>query len=258
MRLLRRWSLFFWVCVLCATATCTRPVPGQLPEKGTAIGQAESPALAAPAATSAPVPSPSPAYPGIYTGTPTPNPTPAGRSNGTGLESYVVQPGETLGLIAAAFGCTVEEITAANGLPNPDNIRAGQTLVIPVTATRTGPALKLIPDSELVYGPACIHFDLADFVARQGGYLAGYVEEVEGRLLTGTEIVQLVSQRFSVGPRMLLTLLELRSRWVTPPLRPPLQRRVDPCRQWAGADGAFGLDGPRRRDALRGHADPGR
>ncbi len=163
------------------------------------------------------VSSPSPAYPGIYTGTPTPNPTPAGRSDGTSVESYVVQPGETLSLIAAVFGCTVAEITSANGLADADSIRTGQTLIIPVTATETGPALKLIPDSELVYGPAYIHFDLAGFVARQEGYLADYTEEVEDRLLTGTEIVQLVSQRFSVGPRVLLALLELRAGWVTQP-----------------------------------------
>jgi len=134
-----------------------------------------------------------------------------------GAESYVVQPGETLGWIAMVFGCTVEEIVAANGLPDADSLSIGQTLVIPVNATETGPYLKLIPDSELVYGPAYIHFDLAGFVDGQGGYLAGYTEEVEGNLLTGIEIVQLVSQRFSVGPRVLLTLLELQSGWVTNP-----------------------------------------
>jgi murein DD-endopeptidase MepM/ murein hydrolase activator NlpD len=133
------------------------------------------------------------------------------------VESYVVQSGETLGWIALVFGCTVEEIVAANGLADADSVAAGQTLIIPVNATETGPALKLVPDSELVYGPAYIHFDLAGFVAGQGGYLAGYTEEVEGRVLTGTEIVQLVSQRFSVGPRVLLALLELRSGWVTNP-----------------------------------------
>jgi murein DD-endopeptidase MepM/ murein hydrolase activator NlpD len=128
-----------------------------------------------------------------------------------------VQPGETLSLISTVFGCTVEEIVAANGLPDADSISVGQTLYIPITATETGPYLKLIPDSELVYGPAYIHFDLAGFVTEQGGYLASYAEQVEGRLCTGTEIVQLVSQRFSVGPRVLLTLLELRSGWVTQP-----------------------------------------
>jgi len=166
-------------------------------------------------ATVTPLPSPSPAYPGIYAGTPTPNPTPTSRADSTGVESYVVQPGETLGLIAAVFGCTIEEIAAANGLADVNSISAGQTLYIPVTAAATGPALKLVPDSELVYGPAYIHFDLANFVATQGGYLAGYAEEVEGRLLSGTEIVQFVAQRFSVGPRVLLALVELKSGWVT-------------------------------------------
>ncbi|MFQ6101760.1 MAG: LysM peptidoglycan-binding domain-containing protein [Anaerolineae bacterium] len=206
---LRRWSHLIQVCLLCIIAACSCPTPEQPPE------QMESPTPPTPVAT--PTSIPSPAYSGTYTGTPTPNPTPADRSNGTGVESYIVQPGETLGLIAAVFGCTVEEITAANGLSDANSISAEQVLYIPVTATETGPYLKLLPDSELVYGPAYIHFDLAGFVAGQGGYLAGYTEEVEGRLLTGTEIVQLVSQRFSVGPRVLLTLLELQSGWVTQP-----------------------------------------
>ena len=171
----------------------------------------------APIAVSTPVPSPSPAYPGFYSGTPTPNPTPVVRPDATALESYIVQPGETLSLIAAVFGCTIDEIVAANGLPNADSIAAGQALYIPIAATETSPAVKLVPDSDVVYGPAYIHFDLAGFVEQQGGYLAEYSEEIEGRWLTGTEIVQLVSQRFSVGPRVLLALLELRSGWVTQP-----------------------------------------
>ncbi len=173
-------------------------------------------------AIATPFSSPSPSYPGVYAGTPTPNPTAVGLSEGIGVESYIVQPGETLSLIAMVFGCTVEEIVAANNLPDADSIAAGQRILIPVTASETGPALKLIPDSELVYGPAYIHFDLAGFVAGQGGYLAHYTEEVEGRLRTGVEIIQLVSQRFSVGPRVLLTLLELQSGWVTNP-RPAAQ-----------------------------------
>jgi len=168
-------------------------------------------------AAGTPVHTPTPAYPGTYTGTPTPNPTPAGYGGGPAVDTYTVQPGETLSLIASVYGCTVEEIVAANDLPSADAIGAGQTLRIPTAATETGPAVKLIPDSELVYGPAYIDFDLAGFVDRQDGYLADYAEDVEGELRTGTEIVQLVAQRFSVGPRVLLTLLELQSGWVTDP-----------------------------------------
>jgi hypothetical protein len=67
----------------------------------------------------------------------------------------------------------------------------------------------------MVYGPAYIHFDLPAFVAEQGGYLSTYTEVVEGENRSGANIVQLVSQRFSVGPRVLLALLELRAGWVT-------------------------------------------
>jgi len=215
MKRLRRWFFVMWVGVVCVTPACACPAPVQPTQ------QVEPTASPTPVATA--TLDPSPAYPGVYTGTPTPNPigcslsAPATGLNGAGVESYVVQPGETLSLIAVVFGCTVEEIAAANGLPDANSISAGQTLYIPITATETGPYLKLIPDSELVYGPAYIHFDPEGFVAGQGGYLAGYTEEVEGRTLTGAEIVQLVSQRFSVGPRVLLTLLELRAGWVTQP-----------------------------------------
>ena len=212
MKRLRRWPLLILVCIVVA---CRRSAPAE-ESTGHLTAQVEEPAAVTTAVpTATPVPSPSPAYPGTYSGTPTPNPTPTGLSDGSGVESYVVQPGETLGLIAAVFGCTVDEVVAANGLANADSIFAGQTLYMPVSATETGPTLKLVPDSEMVYGPAYVHFDLASFVAAQGGYLAGYTEEVEGRLLTGPEIVQLVSQRFSVGPRVLLALLDLRSGWVT-------------------------------------------
>ncbi|MDY6875384.1 MAG: LysM peptidoglycan-binding domain-containing protein [Chloroflexota bacterium] len=211
-----RCLLLMCLCVLCIATACARPAPGQLHEEGGAAGQVVASAPAARVAISTLASSPSPAYPGTYTGTPTPNPTLASHFD-TGVESYIVQPGETLGLIAAVFGCTVEEIVAASGLLDEDSISIGQTLIIPIAATETGPALKLVPDSELVYGPAYIHFDLEGFVAGQGGYLTDYAEEVEGHLLTGAEIVQLVSWRFGVGPRVLLALLELQAGWVTDP-----------------------------------------
>ncbi|MFW6115592.1 MAG: LysM peptidoglycan-binding domain-containing protein [Chloroflexota bacterium] len=161
------------------------------------------------------MPSPSPAYPGTYAGTPTPDPTPDGHGEGRSVEAYTVRPGDTLSLIASVVGCTVEEIIAANNLSSADSISVGQTLRIPTRAALTGPALKLVPDSEMVYGPAYVDFDLEGFVRGQGGYLADYTDQVEGLERTGAEVVQLVAQRFSVGPRVLLALLELKSGWVT-------------------------------------------
>ncbi len=223
----------FIIVTIVAVAGCTRSLPADQPIP-TPFHSSSSPSLAgtpdgealafthltpSPPLTTIPpmVLSPSPAYAGVYDGTPTPNPTPEGFTMGSGLETYTVQAGQTLGWIALVFGCTVEEIVTANHLPDANSISAGQTLVIPVNASEAGPDHKLVPDSEMVYGPAYIHFDLPHFITAQGGYLAGYTEEVEGVTRTGSQIVQLVAQRFSVGPRVLLALLELQSGWVTQP-----------------------------------------
>jgi murein DD-endopeptidase MepM/ murein hydrolase activator NlpD len=45
-----------------------------------------------------------------------------------------------------------------------------------------------------------------------------YQEEVEGRILSGPQVIQLVAVRFSVNPRLLVALLEHQSGWVTQPV----------------------------------------
>jgi LysM repeat protein len=45
--------------------------------------------------------------------------------------TYVIQPGDTLGSIAARFNTTVAAIAAANNIVNPNWIFAGDTLIIP-------------------------------------------------------------------------------------------------------------------------------
>lgn len=46
-------------------------------------------------------------------------------------QSYLVQVGDTLSLIAEQFGISQETLMAANNLPNPDYLQVGQTLFIP-------------------------------------------------------------------------------------------------------------------------------
>lgn len=48
-----------------------------------------------------------------------------------GLRQHVVQPGESLAIIAARYGRRIAEIAAANNLLNPDRIEVGQVLIIP-------------------------------------------------------------------------------------------------------------------------------
>jgi LysM repeat protein len=48
-----------------------------------------------------------------------------------GQQFYVIKPGDTLGMIAASLNVTVQSIVDLNGLANPDDIQAGQTIEIP-------------------------------------------------------------------------------------------------------------------------------
>jgi LasA protease len=92
----------------------------------------------------------------------------------------------------------------------------GQTLIIPVVIPQAiGPSIKIIPDSELVYGPLGGLFDLETFIEEQRGYLASYIENVKGENLTGAQIVDLVAKSDSVNPRLLLAMLEYCTGWVT-------------------------------------------
>ena len=51
---------------------------------------------------------------------------------------YTIQPGDTLGVIAAGFGTTVDAIMAENGLDST-NLTIGESLVIPPPTTTTVP-----------------------------------------------------------------------------------------------------------------------
>ena len=131
-------------------------------------------------------------------------------------DEYVVQSGDTLGSISQRYGVGVQALMDANNLGNGDLLSVGQSLVIPAPdATEPGPSFKVIPDSELVYGPASALFDVDNFVGTKAGFLAGYTQDVDGETLTGSQIVTLVAQNYSVNPRLLLALLEHRSKWVS-------------------------------------------
>jgi len=78
-----------------------------------------------------------------------------------------------------------------------------------------GPDFKLIPDSELVYGPNAATFSVAGFIKFQHGFLKAYSEDYQGETWTGVEIVDFIARSYSVNPRLLLAILEYRSGWLT-------------------------------------------
>ncbi len=133
-------------------------------------------------------------------------------------EQYVVQPGDTLGQIAQDYGVSAQLIMEANDISDPNLLAAGMTLNIPApTLTETSADFKILPDSEVVFGPATAYFNVKQFVESQNGYLKNYSEDFGGFSLAGYEIVEMVARDYSINPRLLLALLEYQSGWVTNP-----------------------------------------
>ncbi len=189
-------------------------------------GVSENPSLPNPNATRQPTPARAPltvSPPASNSAnqsfsTPTPDARHALPTLRPDAEQYVVQPGDTLGLIAQGYGISVASLMEANNITDPNLLEVGTTLSVPAPdPAETGPAFKVIPDSELVYGPASVYFDIQDFIQNQNGYLANYTQDVNGTIMSGDEIVFFVASNYSVNPRLLLALLEYQSGWVTNP-----------------------------------------
>lgn len=179
--------------------------------------------------------------PGAQVSTPTPNvpailPTftlPAAADTPTpGPLSYIVQPGDFPASIAAQFGISVDELLSVNQIGYDAVIYPGDLLIIPTAPPpaavaaampqlATSDYFKIIPDSELVYGPLTSLLDVPAFISSKGGYLAFYTQEVDGETLSGAQIVVKVAQNYSVNPRLLLAVLEYRAQWVTNPAPAP-------------------------------------
>lgn len=61
----------------------------------------------------------------------------------TTYENYTVAKGDTVAAIAKRYGTTVAAIAAASGLVDPNKIKAGQTLLIPLPTTYNPEDLEL-------------------------------------------------------------------------------------------------------------------
>jgi LasA protease len=130
------------------------------------------------------------------------------------IMEYAVQSGDMLEAVAVRFNTTVADIRKNNpGLPektttlDPDSILRVPAYLAPFIGT----PFQMLPDSELVAGPATSDFAGRRFLDEKPGYLKTYSEYVFGSTLDGWGIVDTVSRDFSVHPRLLLALLEYRS-----------------------------------------------
>ena len=205
-----------------ATTTAAPALPSAPTKSAPTGGGLAAPATApAPAAkgTLAPVRS------GVAEG-PTPTPVPDRET----FTSYTVKAGDTLSGIATKLDVPMSAIMKANNITDANRLQVGQTLKIPAEVDLVAPGERLLPDSEVVYGPPSSDFNVAKFAASQPGYLKDYADKIDGRDLTGAEIVQLVAQRYSVAPRLLLAMIELRGGWLSNPA-PAEPAKTYPIRQ---------------------------
>ena len=105
-----------------------------LPRRVSSSQQAPPPTLVPPTPTPRPTVAPTvrptaqPTQPPAPTAVPTPQPA---REETVAKRTYVVQRGDQLKHIAAAYGVNLWSIVAANDIPNPDSLRVGQVLTIP-------------------------------------------------------------------------------------------------------------------------------
>ncbi|MFC2064498.1 LysM peptidoglycan-binding domain-containing protein [Chloroflexota bacterium] len=137
-------------------------------------------------------------------------------SNTPGI-SYYTQPGDSLMAIANRFGISASEITSYDPLPTSGLILPQTLIFIPEGISGDlSPSTRLIPDSEIIFSPSAIDFNIRDYVNVAGGYLTEYKEYLSSSGMTsGIDIVKRIAIENSVNPRLLLTLVEYKTDWVT-------------------------------------------
>jgi LasA protease len=144
-----------------------------------------------------------------------PSPTPTEMIVNDSPILYYTQAGDTLPVVAVRYGVKPEEISSPDPIPPTALLNPRQLLIIPRRLVNTTSSQHLMPDSEVVYSPSAIDFDVAVFVQAAGGHLSTYRQYLASTGMTsGAAVVARVAIENSVNPRLLLSLLEYESGWV--------------------------------------------
>ncbi|MFH1909191.1 MAG: hypothetical protein ABIL11_17720 [Chloroflexota bacterium] len=129
---------------------------------------------------------------------------------------YYAQSGDSLPVVAAHFGVDVTEISSPATLPERGLLDPDTPLIIPNRLGETTPFIQIMPDSEVVYSPSAMDFDIESYVTEAGGYLSTTYREwlVSTGWTSGAQAVQRIAIENSINPRLLLALIEYESGWV--------------------------------------------
>lgn len=176
----------------------------------------DTPVPAAPALTEAP-PEPSPQPTDLPDPLPDqgPAPTPTGQTINTVPILYYTQAADTLPVVAVRFGVQPQEITSPDPIPETALLPPNQLLIIPRRMMNTTDSQRLLPDSEVVYSPSAVDFDIQGFAEQAGGFLSTHNEWLKStRTTRGSDVIERVALENSINPRLLLALLEYQSQLV--------------------------------------------
>ncbi len=194
----------------CAIGMPNASDPTFIPPSGGSIWTlTPSPFVTAPPDTQTPIPV-----------TPTPLPLPVGDPVQLLITpdppiQYFTQAGDTLPVVAIRFGVDPSEIQSFDLISSTALLPPNQLLLIPRRLANTTSAQKILPDSEVVFSPSAMDFDVNAFVNEAGGYLSEYKEYLKSTgWTTGADVVLRIARDNSINPRLLLALLEYQSGWV--------------------------------------------
>jgi LysM repeat protein len=152
----------------------------------------------------------------VNTPEPTVSPTPKESPTPAPPILYYTQAGDTLKGLAARYNVLTAEITSPEGaaIPAESLFDPGVLLLIPQRLGDVSNPKPLIPDSEVVYSPSSLDFNMSAFIKDAGGYMSVYREWRYNGWYDGAGIIQRVSVENSINPRLLMLILEQQSHWV--------------------------------------------
>lgn len=202
-------SPFFYASGQAAAPAVTPVVPTSIVDRG-AIGGVES---VTESMATEDTPAEGAAEHGANESDPILTPTPPLVNNTPFL--YYTQAGDTLPVVAVRYGVQPNEITSPNTIPPESLLNPGQLLIIPNRLANVTSSQHLIPDSEVVYSPSAIDFDVNQYVNEADGYLKNYTQYLATTgVTTGADVVSRIAIENSINPKLLLALLDYQSGWV--------------------------------------------
>ena len=175
-------------------------------------------------------PSPVPTETPISTETPIPSPTPKFAGDPVRqrrpkympgeLVDYTAMDGDTMPALTARFHTTEAEIRAANPIL-PEHVTTlpqGLPMQIPIYyRSGWGSSYKILSDAQFVNGPADKGFSARSYTDRQPGWFKYYNVWADSRNQRGGELIDYISNVYSISPRLLLAILQYMTGALTDP-----------------------------------------